>query len=120
MALYSIAKAMEESGLSIKKIHASGGFTQTRAWIQILADIFGKEFYLLNSEDASALGAAYLALKKLNLIKEYGQLAPLSSAPIAPDMKNHGVYQKTFQLYDRLYKKLKEEMLLVEELRDLN
>jgi gluconokinase len=119
MALYSIAKAMEESGLSIQKIHASGGFTHTRAWIQILADIFGKEFYLLNSEDASALGAAYLALKKLNLIKEYGQLAPLSSAPITPDMKNHDVYEKTFQLYDRLYKKLKEEMLLVEELRSL-
>src|SRR5688572_25942927 len=44
MALYSIARAMEESGLSIQKVHASGGFTHTRAWIQILADIFGKEF----------------------------------------------------------------------------
>ncbi len=120
MALYSIGRAMEDCGLSIQKIHASGGFTHTRAWIQILADIFGKQFYLLNSEDASALGAAYLALKKLDLIKTYSELTPLSSEAIEPDLKNHAVYQKTFQLYDRIYKKLKEEMLLVEELRNLN
>jgi gluconokinase len=104
--------------LSIQKIHASGGFTNTRAWIQILADIFGKKFYLLNSEDASALGAAYLGLKKLDFIKEYGELKPLTSSPIEPNLKNHHAHQKTFQLYDRLYKKLKEEMLLVEDLRD--
>jgi gluconokinase len=120
MALFSIAKAMEDSGLSIQKIHASGGFTNSRAWIQILADIFGKEFYLLNSEDASALGAAYLALKKFDLIKSYGELTPLSTTPISPDMDNHRIYQQIFQLYDRLYKKLKDEMLLVEGLRDLN
>jgi gluconokinase len=120
MALFSIAKAMEDSGLSIQKIHASGGFTNSPAWIQILADIFGKKFYLLNSEDASALGAAYLALKKLDLIKDYAELTPLSSTPIVPDADNNRVYQKTFHLYDRLYKKLKEEMLLVEELRNFS
>ena len=119
MALFSIAKAMEDSGLSIQKIHASGGFTHSRTWIQILADIFGKEFYLLNSEDASALGAAYLALKKFEIIKSYGELTPLSTTPISPNMDNHRVYQQIFQLYDRLYKKLKDEMLLVEGLRDL-
>lgn len=120
MALFSIAKAMEDSGLSIQKVHASGGFTQSQAWIQILADIFGKEFYLLNSEDASALGTAYIALKKFGLIDTYGQLTPLSRSPIVPNLKNHLVYQQTFQLYDRLYKKLKDEMLLVEQLRELN
>jgi gluconokinase len=118
MALFSIAKAMEDCGLSIQKIHASGGFTNSPTWIQILADIFGKNFYLLNSEDASALGAAYLALKKLGLIKEYGEIKPLSSSPIEPNLKNHHAHQRTFQVYDRLYKKLKEEMLMVEDLRD--
>jgi len=120
MALFSIARAMEDSGLSIEKIHASGGFTQSRIWIQILADIFGKEFYLLNSEDASALGAAYLALKKFDLIKTYSELTPLSTTPISPNLNNHRVYQQMFRLYDRLYKKLKDEMQLVEELRELN
>ena len=119
MALFSIAKAMEDSGLSIQKIHASGGFTRSRVWIQILADIFGKEFYLLNSEDASALGAAYLALKNFDLIKSFQELAPLSTTSISPDMNNHRLYQRTFELYDRLYKKLEDEMLLVEDLRDL-
>lgn len=120
LALFSIARAMEESGLSIQKIHASGGFTKSRAWIQILADIFGKTFYLLNSEDASALGAAYVALKKFDRIKSYGELAPLSTSPISPNMDNYRVYQQTFKLYDRLYKKLKDEMMVVEELRELN
>jgi gluconokinase len=39
-------------------VHVSGGFVQSEAWLQILADIFNKEICLLNAEDASAVGAA--------------------------------------------------------------
>ena len=71
MALYSIAVAMEKSGLEIERIHVSGGFVHSQAWLQILADVFNKEICLINPEDASALGAAYLGLKSLALISDY-------------------------------------------------
>jgi len=118
MALYSIAKAMEESGLKIEKIHVSGGFVHSKIWLQILADIFNKKIYLISPEDASALGAAYLGLKSLGFIKDYKELKPTLNTSFTPDAKNHLLYQKTFLIYERLYKKLKDEMLLVQELRD--
>jgi len=118
MALYSIARAMEESGGSIRKIHVSGGFVHSRIWLQILADIFNKEICLINPEDASAMGAAYLGLKSAGLVNDYKTLMPSHYTCIIPEAKNQAVYQKTFLLYERLYKNLKDEMLLAEELRN--
>lgn len=118
MALYSIAKTMEEAGLTIQKVHVSGGFVHSTIWLQILADIFNKEIYLINPEDASALGAAYLGLKSLGFIKDYDALKPTLHTYFTPVSKNHQTYQKAFLIYERLYEKLKEEMVLVQEIRN--
>lgn len=118
MALYSIAAAMESSGLLIQQIHVSGGFVQSEEWLQILADIFNKKICLVNAEDASAVGAAYLGFKSLNLIQDYDQLKPDEDVTYMPNKEKHVVYKKTFAIYDRLYKKLKEEMELIIELRN--
>ena len=117
MALYSIAKAMEESGLKIEKIHVSGGFVHSTIWLQILADVFNKEIFLISPEDASALGAAYVGLKTLGIVKHYHDLMPVINNSITPIAKNNFIYQKIFKLYERLYTNLKDEMLMIEELR---
>jgi gluconokinase len=119
MALYSIGKAMEDVGLSIERIHVSGGFVHSQTWLQILADIFNKNIYLIHEEDASALGAAYLGLKSLGLIDNYAQLKPVHHESYSPEPSNHRIYQKLFQIYDRLYEKLKDEMSLLQEIRGL-
>lgn len=110
MALYSIGRAMEDSGLTIDRIHVSGGFVHSEIWLQILADIFNKSIYLIHQEDASALGAAYLGLKSLGLIESYAQLKPAHHESFTPDPSNHQIYKKTFSIYGRLYAKLKDEM----------
>jgi gluconokinase len=110
MALFSIAAAMESSGLLIEEIHVSGGFVESEEWLQILADIFNKKICLINAEDASAIGAAYLGLKALNLIQDYNQLKPSNDATYKPKKENHLVYKKAFAIYESLYKKLKPEM----------
>jgi gluconokinase len=117
MALYSIAAAMEFSGLSIEQIHVSGGFVHSEEWLQILADIFNRKICLINAEDASAVGAAYLGCKSLGLIKDYSDLKPKQDATYQPDKKNHSVYKQLFAIYERLYKKLKSEMSDVAALR---
>ena len=117
MALYSIASSMESTGLSIDRVHVSGGFVQSEEWLQILADIFNKEICLINAEDASAVGAAYLGFKALNLIKDYTELKPKQDANYTPNAAHHSVYQKAFKIYEALYKKLKPEMEMLLEIR---
>ena len=117
MALYSIAASMESTGLSIDRVHVSGGFVRSEEWLQILADIFNKEICLINAEDASAVGAAYLGFKSLNLIHDYEDLKPKQDASYTPNKENHAVYRKAFAIYEMLYKKLKPEMEMLLEIR---
>lgn len=117
LALYSIANAMESSGLLIDEIHVSGGFVNSEEWLQILADIFGKKISLINAEDASAVGAAYLGMKSLNLIEDYHDLKPKADATYFPNEKNNQVYKEVFSIYESLYKKLMPDMESVVALR---
>lgn len=117
LALYSIGKAMEDGGLTIDRIHVSGGFVHSEIWLQILSDIFNKRIYLIHDEDASALGAAYLGLKSLGLIAAYSQLKPARHESFTPDGTNHEVYTRIFAIYSSLYEKLKDEMLELQEIR---
>ena len=116
MALYSVLRAMEESGLTVDKIHVSGGFVHSKIWLQILADIFNKDIYLVHQEDASAIGAAYLGLVSTGLVNTYDELEPSNKASFHPNEKDHKVYQKIFPIYERLYQKLEDEMHLLSEL----
>lgn len=119
MALYSIAVAMEKSGLDIERVHVSGGFVHSQAWLQILADVFNKEICLINPEDASALGAAYLGLKSLGLIPDYEVLRSSERVSYFPIKENHERYTKSFRMYERLYENLKDEMEDIQQLRSL-
>ena len=117
LALYSIANAMESSGLVIEEIHVSGGFVHSEEWLQILADIFNKKISLINAEDASAVGAAYLGMKSLNLIGDYYELKPKADATYLPIESNNRIYREVFSIYESLCKKLLPDMEAVAALR---
>ncbi len=85
MALFHIGNTMEEAGLVIDRIHVSGGFVRSHDWLQLLADIFGKPVVLIREEDASAIGAIYLAMKGQSIITSYDQLLPGKSLTFSPD-----------------------------------
>jgi gluconokinase len=104
MALYNIAENMERCGLHIEQINASGGFIQSAAWLQILADMFGKKFSVINTGDASALGAAYIGLKETGMIENYESLHSIETNTIIPNAANYHVYQQKYLLFKRLYK----------------
>ena len=106
LALYDIAGGMIETGLSIRQIHVSGGFVQAEAWLQILANIFGKKICLINNADASAIGAAFLALKSLGVISDYQQLRPAEVKEYLPQEEHLATYQKLFLRYRELYGKV--------------
>ncbi|MBT1705475.1 gluconokinase [Chryseosolibacter indicus] len=110
MALYNIAESMENHGLQIDEINASGGFVRSTEWLKIMADIFGKKIRVVDANDASALGAAYMALKSLGHIKAYAELQSKTFKVIMPNLENFKYYQKQYKRYVNLYESLSAQM----------
>jgi gluconokinase len=108
MALYDIAENMMKSGLPISQVHVSGGFVRSSAWLQILANIFNTKICLINSDDASAAGAAYLGLKSLKIIGDHNTLMPETIKEILPQPECVALYQHNFKTYRLLYNNLRE------------
>lgn len=112
MALYHVSRALEKNE-PFSQINVSGGFVRSTEWLQILADIFGKEICLVHTDDASAIGATYLAMKALGIINNYDEIEMEVSSRFYPDMAKHRHYAShVFPKYERLYNLLKEEMTI--------
>lgn len=109
-SLNDVLKAVEENSVSIKQIQVSGGFVHSRVWMQLLADITGKKLVLVLEEDASAVGAAYLAAKAIGLSENYPVSENANAEVILPNPENHKLYQKSFLLFKQLYANLSTTM----------
>lgn len=118
-ALYDVLKTVEDASVNITQVNISGGFVSSDTWTQILADITGKKLVVLQPEDASAVGAIYLAMQILHP-ESYEQLTHTSGETvIEPNSQNHERYSKLFVIYKKLYRDLKDAMHLMHDLKDL-
>lgn len=109
LSLYHVSQSIEAS--AITQINVSGGFVHADRWLQILADIFGKNICLINAADASAIGAAYLGMRSLGVISKFDEMKAGESRTFVPDSENHVLYsQHVFPRYERLYTLLRSEM----------
>lgn len=102
--LLSITKALGETAGEVRKISVSGGFTASREWVQLLADVFQQPMYMAKESDASALGAVLLAADKIQLDIA---LAAQEEMMVTPDPAKAALYQKAYELYIKLYEALK-------------
>jgi len=109
MALYDITSNMN---LDIQQIRVSGGFVHSEAWLQIIADLFGKTVCLVNTADASAIGAAYLAMKELGIISDFLQLEPKEFKEFHPRSENSDSYKKLHSKYRNLYERVADLMVV--------
>lgn len=113
-ALKDVLLSLEDSGQVITQLNVSGGFINSPVWLQILADITGKKLVLAATEDASAIGAAYLALKAVT--GTYPAPDQKRERSIIADEANFIIYQRYFEMYKKLYFNLKG---LMHELHDM-
>jgi len=92
-----------ETSVDIKQLNVSGGFVHSQIWMQILADISGKDLCLVETEDASSIGAALLAMKSLKIIDNYSS-KHTNANTIASNSGNHISYKKYYSVFKKLYK----------------
>lgn len=114
-ALKNILEIIEASTHSILQLNVSGGFVNSSTWMQILADVSGKKICLVQTEDASSIGAALLGMKAIKLINDYASLNPGIDTVIFPNEKKHIVYERNYSVYKKLYEPLKKSMHELQE-----
>lgn len=109
-AIRSVLEAVVQSSGTMQEIRVSGGFTASPVWLQLMADVTGKKLTVVQAEDASAVGAAYLAIQTGRFagfrLKEDTAVKQI----IEPNLENQLVYGKNYKLFVQLYENLKENM----------
>ena len=105
----SLMEALAGIGLAqIGQIVASGGFTQSRLWMQVVADGLNRELNAPVWGETSCLGAAFWAMLgtgHLKRIEEVRDLVRMGES-LHPDPANVAVYDRIYPLYTRIYHSL--------------
>lgn len=109
-SMYDVLEAIEKNSEPVKQINISGGIVKSEIWMQIMADITGKDVVITQTEDASAVGAALLAMKTLGFINDYPNLLAADLKTIKPNASNTKIYLRNFIIYKKLYSDLKYTM----------
>lgn len=109
-SIKDVLDAVEKNTMPLSHIHISGGMVRSETWMQILADITGKHLIVVQTDDASAIGAALMAMKKVGLIDRYPDFDAGDARIIQPNPKNPTAYSTSFSIYKKLYPLLKETM----------
>lgn len=117
-ALNDVLSAVEGNTKQIKEIVISGGFISSSVWVQLLADITGKKLVIQKSEDASAIGAIYLAMQALGVDLDTIYDREENARVIMPNAEIHENYNRIFGVYKQLYGELKTAMHLMHGLNN--
>lgn len=94
-----------------KNLRIIGGGAQNQSWMQIIADITGIEFSVVNNtRHAGALGGAIIALIGLGQIQNFKQAKEFvkKDKRYKPNKTNAEIYAKLFDDYKNIYYGLKK------------
>ncbi|MBI1789791.1 MAG: xylulokinase [Acidobacteria bacterium] len=104
---------IEELGIRVASVRASGGGARSPFWRQVLADVFGKSVVTLETQEGSAYGAALLAMVGAGAyasVPEVCQAAirEVDSAGARPEeariyARGHGVYRSLYPALRPIY-----------------
>lgn len=98
-------KLVELAGVP-EKIFVSGGICHSQLWLLMLTDIFQKEIILQDSEQASLLGGAVLALHAIGKISDIEAFTVKSQRQLFPNNDNQSFYKGRFSKYMDFYNSL--------------
>src|SRR6266702_4074486 len=89
------------------KVIGNGGTLLSSPVLQhILADVLNTPLYPSREREASAHGAALLALESLGVLPDIARVEPDLEAPVLPDKQRTAIYQRAAVRQQQLYSKL--------------
>lgn len=87
-------------------IGSGGSLLNSSLFQQIVADTLGVAIHPSRDTEASARGAALLALESLGLIQNVAAIAPRTDSSVQPDAARSAIYRKAMQRQEDLYRRL--------------
>nr|PZN40281.1 MAG: gluconate kinase [Bacillota bacterium] len=114
-AMHSVHQALEEQAGPSVEIRATGGFARSPLWLQIMADVFGREVVVAESHESSCLGAAVLAMVGTGVapgLQVVHQMVRTRERR-RPDPEAHEVYRQLFAVYQQVYHQTVEAMDII-------
>jgi len=102
--IYQIGKSLEAVAGKPEKISVNGGLSKSPLWVQIMADVFGKEIHVSNTHHNAAWGAAWTALVGVDKVESYEAIKENMPAEkvIQPHQENHQEYMKIYEKYQMI------------------
>ncbi len=113
-----IIEEMNDHGYRIRRIHACGGGTKNRLWLQEHADITGCEIILPKEPEAVLLGTAMLAAVgagKFSTIQEASVSMGHVGESIKPQRKFKSFHDAKFKVFRRMYTDFKTSQKILEK-----
>ncbi len=112
-------RSEKRSGVPITELRAAGGGSQSRATMQLTADVFGLPVARPHLYETSGLGAAMDVAVGLRLHGDFttavAEMTRLGDV-FEPDAERHKLYDRLYhRVYERMYSRLRP---LYEEIRD--
>lgn len=112
---YSLRDSLEiiqELGVPVKQIRASGGGSRSPLWRQIQADVFGQSVVSLNAEEGPGYGVALLAAVGAGAYKNIQEACEATirvTGETAPNRADKKYHERAFPEYQRLYRSLRSD-----------
>ncbi|SER47880.1 gluconate kinase, FGGY family [Gracilibacillus ureilyticus] len=108
--LYQIGQSLEAIAGKPTSISVNGGLSKSPLWVQIMADVFGKEIQLADTHHGAAWGAGWTALVAIDKVASFEQIKeniPIDQV-VQPNMSNHEKYKEIFMRYQQLAKDIEK------------
>src|ERR1039458_6431792 len=99
---------IEDLGVAVSDVRASGGGAKSAFWRGLLAGILNKKVVTLETQEGSAYGAALLALAgQYGSVPEMCRVAIRETDAVTPDAAEAAFYAKAHKVYQSMYPALK-------------
>ena len=95
---------IEELGVKVSDVRASGGGGKSAFWRGLLASILNKRVVTLETQEGSAYGAALLALANVyGSVPEVCRVAIKETCSVAPNPGDAVYYEQAHRIYQSMY-----------------
>lgn len=103
-------EVLKELGFKPKNVIASNGGSVSKTWGKIISNIVGYPIHYLKESPGSSLGAAFIAGMGTGCFKDWSEVKNFLevSYTVYPNSEEHVKYKKCFNIYKKLYLKLKD------------
>ena len=110
-SLYMCEAILSENGLPASRLTLVGGGAKSALWAQMAADMFGVPVRVHRTpREATSLGAALTAGVGIGWYRGFAEASACIRVQreLAPDMANHKIYRRHYELYRTLYPGMRE------------